>query len=86
MMQWLYTCVVRPVLKYAAVVWWHKVSLTTMMAGLDHLQRLACVSITGSMSMTPTPALEVVLGLMLLHLVAEADSRALACRFSGIGI
>jgi hypothetical protein len=53
-------------------------------ADLGHLHRLACVNITGSVSTASMDALEVLLGLLLLHLVAEAEARASAWRLSGV--
>jgi hypothetical protein len=73
------------VLVGAACMWWPRVGLATVRAELGHLQRLACVSITGVVSMTLMAAPRVLLGLSFLHLVAEAEARALAYRLRGVG-
>jgi hypothetical protein len=58
-----YTIIVRPMLIYAAIVWWQRVGMTTVRVVLGRLQRLDCVSITGSVKTASTAALEVLLGL-----------------------
>jgi hypothetical protein len=65
---WLYTVVVRPMLMYVAIVWWLRVGLAVVKAELGRLQRLVCVSITGTVRMAPTAALEVLLGFPPLSL------------------
>jgi hypothetical protein len=52
---------------------------------LGHLQRLACVSITGSVGTALAADQEVFLGLPRLQLAAEAETRASACRLCGRG-
>ena len=42
---------------YAAAVWWPRVNYTTVEKQLEHVQRLACLYITGAMRTTPTIAL-----------------------------
>jgi hypothetical protein len=69
---------------YAATVWWQRAGVAMVRADLGHLQRLACVNNTGSVSTAPTDALEVLLGLPLLRLVVEAEARASAWRLSGV--
>jgi hypothetical protein len=72
---------------YVAIVWWPRVGLATVRAELGHLQRLACVSITGSVRTAPAATLEVLLGLPApLYLVAEAEVRASAYRLRGTGL
>jgi hypothetical protein len=68
--------VVRPIVTYAATVWWHMVKYSTSWAELSKLQRMACLGITGAMSTAPTAAIEVLLGLPPLHLQLEAEARA----------
>ena len=79
---WLYTAIVRPMLTYAALVWWPRVTLSTTRASLNHIQRLACLGITGAMRSAPTAALEVLLCLPPLHLVVEAEAAAAAYRLT----
>jgi ribonuclease HI len=73
---WLYEMVILPVLTYGAVVWWEKAQQATVMAKLNHLQRMALLSVSGAMSTTPTAALEIILGVHPLHLRIEAVARA----------
>jgi hypothetical protein len=54
-------------------------------ADLGHLQRMACVSITGSVGTAPATDQEVFLGLPHLQLAAKAETRASACRLCGRG-
>jgi hypothetical protein len=58
---WIYTVVVRPIVTYAATVWWPTFKLKTSQAELSKLQRLACLGITGAMKTTLTAAVEVLL-------------------------
>jgi hypothetical protein len=57
--------VVRPIVTYAATIWWLRVKLKTS-PKLSKLQRVACVGITGAM--------EVLLGLPPLHLQVDAEA------------
>jgi hypothetical protein len=50
-----------------------------------HLQRLACISITGSMHSTPTAALEVILMLPPLGIYIEGDARQATYRLNCSG-
>jgi len=63
---WLYTAVIRPMFCYAAVLWWTRTTLSTVGNQLEHLQRLACLYITGAMHTTPTAALEIIIGIVPL--------------------
>jgi len=60
---WLYTAVIRPMLCYAAVIWWTRTQLCTVSKQLEHLQRLACLYITGAKRTAPTAALEIITGI-----------------------
>jgi hypothetical protein len=61
---------------YAAVLCWSRADLTMVRADLCCLQNFACASITGYVGTAPTCALEVILGILLLHLEWEAEARA----------
>jgi hypothetical protein len=61
--------VVRPIITYAATIWWPKLKYKTIQAKLSKLQRLTCLGIAGA----PT-ATVVLLGLLLLHLNIEAEA------------
>jgi hypothetical protein len=52
---------------------------------LSHLQRMACLRITGGMRSTPTSALEVMLMLMPSHLFIKEEARQAANRLLGNG-
>jgi hypothetical protein len=58
---WIYTAVVRPIITYAATIWWPRVK--TRLAEFSKLQRMACLGITGAMRTAPAAAMEVLLGL-----------------------
>jgi hypothetical protein len=45
----IYTAVERPILTYAALLWWKKASQISVNRKTAHLQRLACVNLTRSM-------------------------------------
>jgi len=62
----MYTAIIRPSLTYAAVVWWPRVNLKRASRKLEHLQRLACLYITGALRTTPTKALEIIVDLLPL--------------------
>jgi hypothetical protein len=73
---WIYTVVVRPIVTYAATVWWPRIKYGTSRAELSKLQRMACLGITGAIRTAPTAAIEVLLGLSPLHLQLEVEARA----------
>jgi hypothetical protein len=71
---WIYA-VVRPIITYAAAIWWPRVKFKTSQAELGKLQRMACLGITGAMRTAPTAAMEVLLGLSPLYLQVEVEAR-----------
>jgi hypothetical protein len=73
---WMYTMVVRPIITYAAMIWWPRLKYTTSKAKLSKLQRLAYLGITGAMRTATTDTIEVPLGLPPLHLNIEAEAQA----------
>jgi hypothetical protein len=62
---WMYTMVVRPMITYAAMIWWPRLKYKMNQAKLNKFQKLACLGITGAMRMVPTAAIEVFLGSLL---------------------
>jgi hypothetical protein len=68
--------VIRPALTYSSTVWWLRVRYNVSRTELSKMQRLACLAITGAMKMTPTAAMEVLLGLHPLHVMTEAEAKA----------
>jgi hypothetical protein len=59
----MYTVVLRPMVTYAAIIWWPRVRLKTSQAELSKLLRIVCLGITTAMKIAPTTAMEVLLGL-----------------------
>jgi hypothetical protein len=45
---WIYISVVRPILTYAAVLWWKKTTQSSVVQKINRLQRLAGMCVTGS--------------------------------------
>ena len=74
MTNYIYIAIIRPMLSYAAVVWWQRSNLGSSKVLLNHVQRLACLGITGALRTTPTAALEVLTGITPLdmHIRKEA--------------
>ena len=67
-LRWICTMVVRPVLAFVSMIWWLRVRYNVSRMELNKLQIIACLAITGAMKMTPTGAVEVLLGLTLCML------------------
>jgi hypothetical protein len=76
---------VRSILTYAALLWWKKASQISVNRKTAHLQRLACVSITGSMYSTRTAALEVILMLPSLGIYIEGEAKQATYRLNCSG-
>jgi hypothetical protein len=72
---WIYTTVVRPIVTYAAIIWWPRVKLKRSQAELSKLQMMACLRITGAMRTAATAAMVVLLGLPTLHLQVEVEAK-----------
>ncbi|XP_052744507.1 putative 115 kDa protein in type-1 retrotransposable element R1DM [Bicyclus anynana] len=83
--KWLYETVVRSSMTYACVIWWPRTLLITSQQELQKFQRQACLAITGSMSTTPTTALEVILGIPPLHLRIKEEAVLTALRLKSSG-
>jgi Reverse transcriptase (RNA-dependent DNA polymerase) len=79
---WIYTAIVRPVIAYAAFIWWPRCQLGSVQSQLSKVQRLAIISITGALKTTPTAALEALLNIEPLHIHVEAMARATCIRFN----
>ena len=79
MMNQMYRMMVRPIITYAAWIWWTKVDQKTAAAKLNKIQRLACLLITGAMRSAPTGALEALMGLtpIKIHVKEVAVTSAL---------
>jgi ribonuclease HI len=83
--RWLYTSIVRPMISYAAVVWWNKTEQVTAQQMLGRVQRLACVGITGAVRTTPTAALELLLDIRPLHIHVKGEAMAACYRLLRAG-
>jgi ribonuclease HI len=73
---WIYTVIIRPMITYAAVVWWRRTNLTTVIKQLERIQRITCLYITGAMRTTPTAALELLVGIPPLHVYITKEAMA----------
>ncbi|XP_048004470.1 uncharacterized protein LOC125240570 isoform X2 [Leguminivora glycinivorella] len=81
---WLYKMVIMPMISYGAIVWWPRTKQTTAIDKLNKTQRLACVATTGCMRTTPTAALEIMLGLLPLHIYIQKEAAATALRLKDL--
>ena len=79
---WIYTAIVRPVIAYAAFIWWPRCQLGSVQSQLSKVQRLAIISITGALKTTPTAALEALINIEPLHIHVEAMARATCIRLN----
>jgi len=77
---WIYTAVIRPMLCYAAVIWWTRTRLSTVSKQLAHMQRIACLYITGAIRTAPTAALELVIGITPVMVYVEQEAMAACLR------
>ena len=68
--------VVVPYLTYGCSVWWQRGEVRLIQSKLNHLQRMACLGITGAVRTTPTAAMEVMLNLPPLHILLEKYARS----------
>ena len=73
MIYWSYTAIIRPMVTYAAAIWWPKTEQRAAQQQLQKIQRLACLSITGAMRTCSTAAQEVLLDLLPLHLQVRKE-------------
>ena len=71
---WIYTSVIRPILTYAAVIWWPRTWYTTVSKQLTNVQRLVCLYITETMRTTLTAAMELLVGLVPLPTFIQQEA------------
>lgn len=83
--KWIYTAVVRPILSYGILVWWHCTKKVTATSKLQKLQRSVCIGITGALRSTPTMALEVITNLCPLNLLFKEEAARCAMRLKNLG-
>jgi len=82
---WLYVTIVWLTISFAFLVWWPGCKTASAKKKQSKVQRLACLGITGAICTTPTGAMEVLVGLPLLDLVIQGESRSEAHRLSSLG-
>jgi hypothetical protein len=71
--RWFYLAIVWPTVTIASLVWWTSCQTTTAKRKLSKVQRLACLGITGAICMTPTGAMEALVGLSPLDMVIQGE-------------
>ena len=83
---WIYTMMIRPILTYGSIVWWPRSKLGICKRELLKVQRIACVAATGAFPTTPTAAMELILGLVPLHIVIQVEASKALHRLSINGV
>lgn len=71
---WIYTAMIRPMISYASVVWWNKVSRKNVISRLAKIQRTVCLGITGAFPTTPGAALNAILNLPPLDIFIKGEA------------
>ncbi|KAJ3665505.1 hypothetical protein Zmor_000997 [Zophobas morio] len=71
---------------YGALVWWPRTRQKTTALQLEHVQRMACLCVTGAMRTTPTSALETLLCLASLNLYIEEAAMRTSLRLHSLGV
>ena len=74
--------VVRPMFTYAAIIWWPRVNYIMVRKAIKHVQRLACLYITGAIRTAPTIALELIVGLVPLPVFVQQEAIITCYHFS----
>ena len=77
---WSFLTIIRPMVTYAAVLWWPKTEEKAAQIILQKVQRIACLGITGAMRTCPTAAMKTLLGLSPLHLHIKREAAATALK------
>lgn len=75
---WIYNTIVKPMLAYGAFLWWYGTNTVLSRSKHNHVQRVACLAITGAMSTTPQAAMEILLGLPKLYDYISAKAKITA--------
>lgn len=78
--EWLYKTIVRPIISYAALIWWPRVTTKECEKALSTIQRTACLAITGAGRSCPTAAVQVILDLTPLHIFIKNEAAKWAIR------
>jgi len=85
MVHWLYVAIVRPTLTFASLVWCPGCKTASTKKKLSKVQRLVCLGIMGAIHMTPTGAMEALIGLPPLELVIQGEVRSAAHHLWSLG-
>ena len=64
------------------LLWWPRVNYITARKAIEHVQRLACLYITGAIRTAPTIALELIVGLVPLPVFAQQEAIITCYRLS----
>ncbi|XP_058987393.1 uncharacterized protein LOC131806753 [Musca domestica] len=83
--KWLYESIVRPILTYGSLVWWHSLKKPTYSRNINKVQRAASLLITGAFRSTPQAALDTLLGLSPLAIHVEELAFRCALRLRELG-
>ena len=85
MTYWLFTSVVRPILTYAAAVWWTSMRFGSYVGLLQKVQRLCCLGISGAKRNASTRAIETILAIrpIAIQVKYEAASAMIRLRAAG---
>ncbi len=75
---WLYKHVIIPKMTYVTITCWDKMDIALVRSKLEHLQKAACVMITGAMRTTLTKVLEMLLDLPTLGTAVESAAQMAA--------
>ena len=76
LLKWAYTGIVRPVITYAAMTWAHEAETPIIQTALRRVNRAALNTIVSVPRSTPTRAMELILDIPPLHLVAKREGLA----------
>src|SRR6202012_4734275 len=81
----MYKAIVRPILSYGCMLWSQKTETNVVDKKLTQVQRLACLSVTGAMTSTPTAALEILLSLSPISLFIKQQAKLIVTRLYRAG-
>ena len=84
--RWIYVTVIRPILCYGALVWWHATKKKSIVNRLTTVQRFACLGITGALRTTPTASMEIILHILPIDLFIEGIAYNSALRLKSLGL
>jgi ribonuclease HI len=73
-MRWIHTSIVLPIMTYGSVVWARAADTESNLSRLRHVQRTACLGISGAMKSAPTQALEALTGFLPVDLKVREEA------------